>query len=276
VERLASAVDVQQTLRAQLALYRLMHRDELPDLLGRGWEQITRRTKDDGTVSEKGTCGPYLLQRPVNPMNGLSHVMAVASVGDKDLPATATPGKAGAGFLFEASTGRLWITDASGVRALDVDAAQRTVAEARARRTSLSKSAETEMSLTAKRSLLAGRMGALRTQIELYALQHNHAVPDLVKHPGWVQLYKKTRRDGTPSDKGEFGPYLHDKLPNPLNGSSAVMVVDRMPAAGTKAPVGKTAGFFYERGTGLVAATDEHGALVHDDLLKPAPARRKR
>jgi hypothetical protein len=276
VERLASAIAVQQTLRAQLALYRLMHRDEQPDLLGKGWEQITRRTKDDGTISDKGACGPYLLQKPVNPMNGLSLVAAAVIGADKNELPTAGAGKPGAGFLFERSTGRLWMTDAGGVRALDVDAAERTVGEARQRRTSVSKSSESELSSGGKRALLASRLTTIRQQLELYNLQHNNVPPDLVKYPGWLQLYKKTRHDGTVDPAGKFGPYLLDKCPNPLNGSSAVMVVDKMPAAGSKARGGKAAGYFYEKGTGLLGATDEHGALVHDDSLKQALARRKR
>jgi hypothetical protein len=262
LELMKSALSVQQALRVQVALYRLMHRDELPDLVTRGWEQLLRRTRPDGTVADDGACGPYIQQRPVNPLNKLTFVAAVNG-GQKDELPSAAAGSPGAGFLFEPATGRLWLTDAGGVRALDELAAERALREAR-KPAPAATARESEPSPQGKRAALASRLQALRSQIELYKLQHNDSPPDLVRHPGWAQLLKATRADGTPDPKGKFGPYLQGPQTNPLNGSAAVMVVERMPAVGTKARGGKVAGYFYERSTGMVAATDEHGALLRD------------
>ena len=274
LELMKSALSVQQTLRVQVALYRLMHRDELPDLVATGWEQLLRRTRPDGTVADDGPCGPYIQQRPVNPLNKLTFVAAVSGAHKDELP-SAPAGSPGAGFLFELSTGRLWLTDAGGVRAFDESGAEKAIREARPPAPA-TPARPPETSAEAKRNATASSLQTIRSQIELYKVQHKKAPPDLVRYPGWAQLLKRTRADGTPHADGTFGPYLQSAAANHLNGSSAVMVVERMPAAGAKPKGGKVAGFFYERGTGLVAATDEHGAVVHDPSLASALQSRKR
>ena len=47
-----------------------------------------------------------------------------------------------------------------------------------------------------------------------------------MRYPGWAQLLKRTRVDGTPHADGTFGPYLQSAVVNHLNGSSVVMVVE--------------------------------------------------
>src|ERR1051325_12249949 len=39
-----------QTLRSQIALYKLQHNETVPDLTNATWDQFTKRTKQDGTV----------------------------------------------------------------------------------------------------------------------------------------------------------------------------------------------------------------------------------
>ena len=274
LELMKSALSVQQSLRVQVALYRLMHRDELPDLVARGWEQLLRRTRPDGTIADDGPCGPYIQQRPVNPLNKLTFVAAVSGAPKDGLP-SAPAGGPGAGFLFELSTGRLWLTDAGGVRALDESGAEKAIRDAR-QPAQATPARPPETSAEAKRNATASSLQTIRSQIELYKAQHKKAPPDLVRYPGWAQLLKRTRVDGTPHADGTFGPYLQSAVVNHLNGSSGVIVVERMPAAGAKPKAGKVVGFFYERGTGLVAATDEHGAVVHDPSLASALQSRKR
>jgi competence protein ComGC len=275
-DRVASALSILMSMRSQIELYKLQHRDEPPDLIGRGWEQLLRRTAVDGSVSNDGQFGPYVQKTPVNPFNGLSGVGAVSGVRRGELP-TASTGADPAGFLFDPSDGRLWVADAGGLRAFDDSKARAVVHEAIRRRSAMPRVPEAKLPPDAKRSLLDSRLGVMRSQIELYKLQHSDRPPDLLAHPGWAQLTKRTRADGTPDRQGEFGPYLQSAVSNPLNGSSQVYVVKSLPAGGTNVRAdngGKLPGFYYENSTGLLAGTDERGALVIDWDLEQTLRRR--
>ena len=58
-----------QTVRTQLQYYKLEHNGTSPSLAD--WEkQMLARSRPDGTLSAAGSCGPYLLQVPVNPLDG--------------------------------------------------------------------------------------------------------------------------------------------------------------------------------------------------------------
>jgi hypothetical protein len=265
------------TMRSQIELYKLQHRDEVPDLIGRGWEPFVRRTAADGSISEKGEFGPYIRTTPANPLNGLSRVAAVSASREGD-PPTVSPGAEPAGFLFDPTTGRFWVTDAGGVRALDESQARVVARDAARRRASMPPVPDSKLSAEGKQSALQVRLVVLRSQIELYKLQHRDRPPDLLAYPGWVQLTKRTRADGTPDRQAEFGPYLRSTVSNPLNGSSLVYVVKSIPTGGTSlhAGSGKLPGFYYENSTGLVAATDERGAVVIDWDLEQTLRRRTR
>ena len=58
-----------QTLRTQLQYYQLQHNGKFPSLADCE-KQILSRTRPDGTLSRNGSCGPYLLQIPLNPLDG--------------------------------------------------------------------------------------------------------------------------------------------------------------------------------------------------------------
>jgi len=105
--RESSLVSQLQTLRSQVELYKLQHRDELPDLVT-DWTPFTSRTDADHTVSATGEFGPYMQAAPTNPLNGFTAVVNGIQ--------TATP--TDAGFIYDyaagAGTGRIWGTDVSG------------------------------------------------------------------------------------------------------------------------------------------------------------------
>jgi general secretion pathway protein G len=71
-----------QSLRTQVQLYKLEHRDQAPDLETTGWDQLTQTTDQDGATSGSDF-GPYIATEPVNPVNGFSNVADApgASVG---------------------------------------------------------------------------------------------------------------------------------------------------------------------------------------------------
>jgi hypothetical protein len=93
-----------QTLRAQLALYRLQHLDNHPTLeqLQDGWSVIVRQTDVNGsTTARTGSgasrlpYGPYMQSIPVNPLNGKSGVCPLGSP------------TADAGWAYDPDTGRI-------------------------------------------------------------------------------------------------------------------------------------------------------------------------
>ncbi len=70
---LAALAATLQTVRTQLQRYKLQHNDTFPSLAQ--WEkQMLTKTKPNGSCSIRGSCGPYLLQVPVNPLDGSRNI----------------------------------------------------------------------------------------------------------------------------------------------------------------------------------------------------------
>jgi len=91
-----------QTLRSQIELYKLQHQDNAPNLVGTGWTLLTQKTTSAGAVSTTGTCGPYLQQVPINPLNSNS---AIVNGDGTAAPAT------GKGWVYDyTGTGKVWAT----------------------------------------------------------------------------------------------------------------------------------------------------------------------
>jgi general secretion pathway protein G len=106
--RQSSIASQLQTLRSQVELFKLQHRDRYPltDLnditTAWDWAKLTTKTDEDGVAG--GTLGPYLQQIPMNPLNNLNTVESMATdpaVGD------ASTG----GFVFSQSTGKTFAVD---------------------------------------------------------------------------------------------------------------------------------------------------------------------
>ena len=89
-----------QTLRSQIELYKLQHKDVPPELITGGagqWEVFTQYTDIDGAVSAtKDTThiyGPYMNSAPVNPLSGFN-VIAAAAAND-------------GGWIYDEATGKI-------------------------------------------------------------------------------------------------------------------------------------------------------------------------
>jgi hypothetical protein len=110
-DRLASLLDQLNTLQAQLLLYKLQHRDTLPDLVKFAeWQQLTNRTDATGKVSEKSEFGPYLRGLPRNPLTG-DYRVVLTSAGRK----TAKQLRDGhVGYVLDPRTTQLWAVDEQG------------------------------------------------------------------------------------------------------------------------------------------------------------------
>jgi general secretion pathway protein G len=127
----------------------------------------------------------------------------------------------------------------------------------------------TSASQDARRNSLTSQLQTLRSQLELYKLQHLDQLPtDLVDGDAtdtWVQLINKTNKEGTTGTGTDypFGPYLQAEPKNPLNGESEVQVVtaDVNPGAATTGDPG----FVINSANGKIWGTSAKKKFVYDE-----------
>jgi len=103
----------------------------------------------------------------------------------------------------------------------------------------------TSASETAKASSLQSQLQTIRSQLELYQVQHNGNYPVLATN--WDQLTTETEVDGTAGDSSgnEFGPYLQKAPTNSFENTASV---------GT---AGAGVGWVYSATTGAIQAVME-------------------
>ncbi len=112
----------------------------------------------------------------------------------------------------------------------------------------------TNASQDARKSSLTSQLQTLRSQIQLYKLQHGDTLPNMVTD--WTPLTTQTTYGS-----GSFGPYMQAAPVNPLNSKSSVVNGDGSAASGTPC------GFIYDysagTGTGRIFGTDTDGKSVY-------------
>lgn len=105
----------------------------------------------------------------------------------------------------------------------------------------------------AKSSALLQNLHTLRSQIELYKMEHGGKAP-VVYDGTFPQLIRATNDAGIPGPPGSeylHGPYLRSGVPvNPVTGRSIVTLTETFPPA---APSGN-GGWIYHQETGQIAA----------------------
>ena len=107
----------------------------------------------------------------------------------------------------------------------------------------------------AKNSTLLFNLSSLRTQIELYKLHHNGAVPSLTSG-ALPQLTSSTDVNGNIGTAGPsypYGPYIQTQMPvNPIDGNNVVIATSVFP------PTAATSdgGWLYDAATGQIAANN--------------------
>jgi general secretion pathway protein G len=79
----------------------------------------------------------------------------------------------------------------------------------------------TNASTDAKKNSLTSQLQTIRSQIELYKLQHNELLPDFAGKQ-WAQMTGQTNVSGTTGSGAgyDFGPYLQQTPVNPLNNNT--------------------------------------------------------
>jgi general secretion pathway protein G len=111
----------------------------------------------------------------------------------------------------------------------------------------------TNASTEARKNSLLSQIQTLRSQIQLFKLQHNDVLPDLVANQ-WAQLMSKTDLTGAVNAAGSFGPYLESTPKNPLNNDTTVA-----------AAAGAGVGWIYDVTSGSLTATNQTDTLTFDE-----------
>jgi len=112
----------------------------------------------------------------------------------------------------------------------------------------------TSASETAKASSLVSQLQTLRSQLELYQVQHNGSYPSTTSATFWDQLTGETNISGSTSPASTditYGPYLQKEINNPFEDSSDIQVSSTSPLPAT-ATAG--AGWLYNGTTGEIKA----------------------
>ena len=129
----------------------------------------------------------------------------------------------------------------------------------------------TSASQDARKNSLTSQLQTLRSQIELYKLQHLDQLPTELTgaSPNWSQFTLKTNDQGTTGTGTAFpfGPYLQADPKNPLNGGSAVLVVgaDLAPGAGSGGTATNQAGFVINSVNGKIWGTSAKFTKIYDE-----------
>jgi len=111
----------------------------------------------------------------------------------------------------------------------------------------------TSASSDARQSSLTSQLQTIRSQVELYKLQHGDAYPTSDGTAAGTWDWSKLTGTSTYASK-TVGPYLQQVPTNPQNGKTAVASVATDPAVGTASA---NNGFVFSQATGKVFATDK-------------------
>ena len=141
----------------------------------------------------------------------------------------------------------------------------------------------TNASTDARRNSLTSQLQTLRSQLELYKLQHNDRLPTSITtsttdpNAQWLQMTQRTDVNGDTTGSNDFGPYLQQNPTNPLNNNALVFAMaatDAEPVFGnttTNVPpnsgAGANDGFVVHPGTMKIWGTNQTPAVFFDEVL---------
>ncbi len=131
----------------------------------------------------------------------------------------------------------------------------------------------TNASQDARKSSLTSQLQTLRSQVELFKLQHRDTYPTAdglaTGAWNWTLLTTKTNDDRTFTGTPKFGPYLQATPVNPINDASVGAASSTMISVATDPAVGSTVtgpgGWVFSQATGKIYATTKSGTLVYNE-----------
>ena len=140
----------------------------------------------------------------------------------------------------------------------------------------------TNASQDARKNSLTSQLQTLRSQVELYKLQHLDENPPGIDTAGlrdgataWAEFLVKTDADHTVNVNGKFGPYLQSMPVNAISTNSPANAVDVFVVTADLAPGGASgagsAGWVYNRSNGKLWATSKSGGFIYDEANVLAP-----
>src|SRR5438105_2345149 len=125
----------------------------------------------------------------------------------------------------------------------------------------------TSASQDARKNSLTSQLQTLRSQLELYKLQHLDTLPTSLigSTPVWDQLTMKTDNAGsTTATTTPFGPYLQAAPTNPLNASITVKIVSADVTPGGASGC-TSEGFIINSANGKLWGTSAKFTKVYDE-----------
>jgi len=133
----------------------------------------------------------------------------------------------------------------------------------------------TSASQDARRNSLTSQLQTLRSQLELYKLQHLDQMPStLVNSPfDWTQLTAKTNDQGATGTGTAypFGPYLQADPVNPLNGQTAVLVGTTEYQGGDAVSGAANRGFVINSANGKIWGTSAKYGYIYNEATPSDP-----
>src|SRR5947208_3430778 len=129
----------------------------------------------------------------------------------------------------------------------------------------------TSASQDARKNSLVSQLQTLRSQLELYKLQHLDQLPTTLigSSPAWTQLTVKSDATGAlgTTSAFPFGPYLQADPVNPLNASIAVKVVgaDVTPGGASGCTTSSAEGFVINSANGKIWGTSSKFAHIYNE-----------
>jgi len=140
----------------------------------------------------------------------------------------------------------------------------------------------TNASQDARKNSLTSQLQTIRSQLELYKLQHLDQLPPALVASGgadsspacWADMTVKTNADHSTTGTPQFGPYLQAAPMNPLNNDSDVFVVTGAAdygSGGVATPSAGDVGFILNSTTGKIWATSALKGFVYNEGLASDP-----